>query len=137
MGAVAAGMRERGFVVTGQDDNVYPPMSTFLEEKGISITKGFEPADIPATADLVAHHAADDAPHDGACAAGVVAAIHDIDRHNTAVVVVRDVAVIGRPVLRVVIRPGAGRVEHDADECHDRGGPTELQATVVEGTGAK
>ena len=53
MGAVAAGMRERGFVVTGQDDNVYPPMSTFLEEKGIAITKGFDPADIPADAELV------------------------------------------------------------------------------------
>jgi UDP-N-acetylmuramate: L-alanyl-gamma-D-glutamyl-meso-diaminopimelate ligase len=53
MGAVAAGMRERGFRVTGQDDNVYPPMSTFLEEKGIGITKGFDPADIPADADLV------------------------------------------------------------------------------------
>lgn len=53
MGAVAAGMRERGFTVTGQDDNVYPPMSTFLEEKGISITRGFEPADIPDGADLV------------------------------------------------------------------------------------
>jgi len=53
MGAVAAGMREQGFVVTGQDDNVYPPMSTFLESKGIAITKGFEPADIPAEAELV------------------------------------------------------------------------------------
>ncbi|MGH8047333.1 MAG: UDP-N-acetylmuramate:L-alanyl-gamma-D-glutamyl-meso-diaminopimelate ligase [Chthoniobacterales bacterium] len=53
MGSVAAGMRERGFVVTGQDDNVYPPMSTFLEEKGIVITKGFDPADIPANAELV------------------------------------------------------------------------------------
>ena len=53
MGAVAAGMRERGFVVTGQDDNVYPPMSTFLEEKGIAITKGFDPAEIPADAELV------------------------------------------------------------------------------------
>jgi UDP-N-acetylmuramate: L-alanyl-gamma-D-glutamyl-meso-diaminopimelate ligase len=53
MGSVAAGMRDRGFIVTGQDDNVYPPMSTFLEEKGISITKGFDPADIPADAELV------------------------------------------------------------------------------------
>jgi UDP-N-acetylmuramate: L-alanyl-gamma-D-glutamyl-meso-diaminopimelate ligase len=53
MGAVAAGMRERGFTVTGQDDNVYPPMSTFLEGQGIAITKGFAPEDIPATADLV------------------------------------------------------------------------------------
>ncbi|MDD5199307.1 MAG: UDP-N-acetylmuramate:L-alanyl-gamma-D-glutamyl-meso-diaminopimelate ligase [Terrimicrobiaceae bacterium] len=53
MGAVAAGMRERGFVVTGQDDNVYPPMSTFLEERGIEITKGYEPGDIPPATDLV------------------------------------------------------------------------------------
>ena len=53
MGAVAAGMRERGFIVTGQDDNVYPPMSTFLEGRGIAITKGFAPEDIPADADLV------------------------------------------------------------------------------------
>jgi UDP-N-acetylmuramate: L-alanyl-gamma-D-glutamyl-meso-diaminopimelate ligase len=53
MGAVAAGMRERGYVVTGQDDNVYPPMSTFLEEKGIAITKGFDPSDIPADTELV------------------------------------------------------------------------------------
>ena len=53
MGSVAAGMRERGFVVTGQDDNVYPPMSTFLEDKGIAITKGFDPADLPAGAELV------------------------------------------------------------------------------------
>lgn len=53
MGAVAAGMREQGFFVTGQDDNVYPPMSTFLEEKGIAITKGFDPAGIPADAELV------------------------------------------------------------------------------------
>jgi UDP-N-acetylmuramate: L-alanyl-gamma-D-glutamyl-meso-diaminopimelate ligase len=52
MGAVAAAMRDRGYTVTGQDDNVYPPMSTFLEGKGIKITKGFDPADIPA-ADIV------------------------------------------------------------------------------------
>jgi UDP-N-acetylmuramate: L-alanyl-gamma-D-glutamyl-meso-diaminopimelate ligase len=52
MGAVAAAMRENGFVVTGQDDNVYPPMSTFLREKGIAITEGFHAGDIPA-ADLV------------------------------------------------------------------------------------
>lgn len=52
MGAVAAAMRDSGYVVTGQDDNVYPPMSTFLEGKGISLTKGFRPEDIPA-ADVV------------------------------------------------------------------------------------
>ena len=38
MGAVAAAFRELGFIVTGSDDNVYPPMSTFLEAKGIKIS---------------------------------------------------------------------------------------------------
>ena len=52
MGAVAAAMRDRGYSVTGQDDNVYPPMSTFLEEKRIAITPGFRAEDIPG-ADLV------------------------------------------------------------------------------------
>lgn len=52
MGSVAAAMRDQGFTVSGQDDNVYPPMSTFLESKGVSITKGFRPEDIPA-ADLI------------------------------------------------------------------------------------
>ncbi|MEI8294852.1 MAG: UDP-N-acetylmuramate:L-alanyl-gamma-D-glutamyl-meso-diaminopimelate ligase [bacterium] len=52
MGSVAAAMKDKGFQVTGQDDNVYPPMSTFLESKGVAITKGFRPEDIPA-ADLI------------------------------------------------------------------------------------
>jgi len=52
MGAVAAAMKDRGFHVTGQDDKVYPPMSTFLESKGIGITNGFQPEDIPA-ADVI------------------------------------------------------------------------------------
>ena len=52
MGAVAAAMRDSGFIVTGQDDNVYPPMSTFLAGKGITITRGFRSNDIPA-ADLI------------------------------------------------------------------------------------
>lgn len=52
MGAVAAAMRDRGFTVTGQDDNVYPPMSTFLENKGIAITRGYAPEDIP-NADVI------------------------------------------------------------------------------------
>ena len=52
MGSVAAAMQDKGFQVTGQDQNVYPPMSTFLESKGVKITPGFNPADIPA-ADLI------------------------------------------------------------------------------------
>ena len=52
MGSIAAAMRDRGFKVTGQDENVYPPMSTFLESKGVEITAGFRPEDIP-SADLI------------------------------------------------------------------------------------
>ena len=52
MGSVAAAMHDRGFHVTGQDDKVYPPMSDFLREKGIVITPGYDPADIPA-ADVI------------------------------------------------------------------------------------
>ncbi|HEV7403004.1 MAG TPA: UDP-N-acetylmuramate:L-alanyl-gamma-D-glutamyl-meso-diaminopimelate ligase [Chthoniobacteraceae bacterium] len=53
MGAVAAAMREQGYTVTGSDDNVYPPMSTFLEEKGIVITRGYREENLPAGADLI------------------------------------------------------------------------------------
>jgi len=53
MGAVAAELRERGYRVTGSDENVYPPMSTFLEQKGISASAGFRAENIPADVDVV------------------------------------------------------------------------------------
>jgi UDP-N-acetylmuramate: L-alanyl-gamma-D-glutamyl-meso-diaminopimelate ligase len=53
MGAVAAALRERGYTVTGSDENVYPPMSTFLESKGIPITAGFKEENLPAEADVI------------------------------------------------------------------------------------
>jgi len=53
MGSVAAAMRAQGFHVTGQDDNVYPPMSTFLENSGVQITQGFEADGIPKDTDVV------------------------------------------------------------------------------------
>lgn len=53
MGSLAAGLRDRGVEVTGSDENVYPPMSTFLEGKGIKITTGYRPANIPEGADFV------------------------------------------------------------------------------------
>ena len=42
MGAVAAAMKERGITVTGSDERVYPPMSTFLEESGVEIMEGYQ-----------------------------------------------------------------------------------------------
>ncbi len=53
MGAVASAMARKGYVVTGTDANVYPPMSTFLENEGIQIFQGYNPANIPADTDLV------------------------------------------------------------------------------------
>ena len=53
MGAVAAAMRAQGYTVTGSDAGVYPPMSTFLESKGIKLTEGYRAENIPAEADLI------------------------------------------------------------------------------------
>lgn len=53
MGAVASAMARKGYVVTGSDANVYPPMSTFLESEGIQIFQGYKPANIPEDADLI------------------------------------------------------------------------------------
>src|SRR6201987_5202987 len=53
MGAVAAALQERGFKVTGSDESVYPPMSTFLEERGIKLHKGYRKENIPSDADVV------------------------------------------------------------------------------------
>ncbi|MCK9590153.1 MAG: UDP-N-acetylmuramate:L-alanyl-gamma-D-glutamyl-meso-diaminopimelate ligase [Terrimicrobiaceae bacterium] len=53
MGSVAAAMRDRGFTVTGQDDKVYPPMSTFLASKGVPIIRGYRSEDIPAADAIV------------------------------------------------------------------------------------
>src|ERR1700761_1006758 len=47
MGAVAAMLRDEGYTVTGSDENVYPPMSTFLADKGISIQAGYKPENLP------------------------------------------------------------------------------------------
>jgi UDP-N-acetylmuramate: L-alanyl-gamma-D-glutamyl-meso-diaminopimelate ligase len=53
MASVAAALRERGFKVTGSDENVYPPMSNFLEEKGIALKEGYRAENIPPDADVV------------------------------------------------------------------------------------
>jgi UDP-N-acetylmuramate: L-alanyl-gamma-D-glutamyl-meso-diaminopimelate ligase len=53
MGAVAAAMQQQGYNVTGSDADVYPPMSTFLEEKGVRLTAGYSGENLPADADLI------------------------------------------------------------------------------------
>ena len=53
MGSVAAGMIEQGYIVTGSDQSVYPPMSTFLADKGVKIMEGYRADNIPAEATTV------------------------------------------------------------------------------------
>jgi UDP-N-acetylmuramate: L-alanyl-gamma-D-glutamyl-meso-diaminopimelate ligase len=53
MGSVAAALRARGYTVTGSDENVYPPMSTFLESKGIALHEGYRAENIPAAAEII------------------------------------------------------------------------------------
>ncbi|MEP7016222.1 MAG: UDP-N-acetylmuramate:L-alanyl-gamma-D-glutamyl-meso-diaminopimelate ligase [Verrucomicrobiota bacterium] len=53
MGSVAAALRERGFGVSGSDENVYPPMSIFLEKNGIALHEGYRAENIPDDADVV------------------------------------------------------------------------------------
>src|ERR1700749_958121 len=47
MGAVAAMLKDEGYTVTGSDEHVYPPMSTFLAEKGIASKAGYKPETLP------------------------------------------------------------------------------------------
>ena len=53
MASLAGLLKERGFVITGSDLNVYPPMSTQLEELGISIMTGYRAENLDPAPDLV------------------------------------------------------------------------------------
>ncbi len=53
MGSLAAMLKSQGYQVSGSDDHVYPPMSTFLESQGIKILSGFDPGHLEPTPDLV------------------------------------------------------------------------------------
>lgn len=53
MGGLALLARAQGFRVTGSDLNVYPPMSTQLEDQGIELIQGFNPKQLDINPDLV------------------------------------------------------------------------------------
>ncbi len=53
MGGVAALARELGHAVDGSDQNVYPPMSTQLEQLGIGLHSGYSPAHLAPDTDVV------------------------------------------------------------------------------------
>ena len=53
MATLAALLRTRGHDVRGSDQNVYPPMSDFLEQQGITTLKGYRAENITAEIDVV------------------------------------------------------------------------------------
>ncbi|MGD9949734.1 MAG: UDP-N-acetylmuramate:L-alanyl-gamma-D-glutamyl-meso-diaminopimelate ligase [Desulfobulbus sp.] len=53
MAGMAAMLQQQGFVVTGSDENVYPPMSEFLAELGIEVMAGYRPENLLSRPDLV------------------------------------------------------------------------------------
>jgi UDP-N-acetylmuramate: L-alanyl-gamma-D-glutamyl-meso-diaminopimelate ligase len=53
MGSLAILAKELGHRVTGSDANVYPPMSTQLEQQGIELTQGFDPVQLEPAPDMV------------------------------------------------------------------------------------
>ncbi|MFM8331818.1 MAG: UDP-N-acetylmuramate:L-alanyl-gamma-D-glutamyl-meso-diaminopimelate ligase [Candidatus Methylumidiphilus sp.] len=53
MGGLALMARELGHKVTGSDHNVYPPMSTQLEQQGIVLHQGYDAANLDPRPDLV------------------------------------------------------------------------------------
>lgn len=52
MGSLAQLAKAKGYMVTGCDHHVYPPMSTQLEAAGIELTEGFDPSQLDLQPDL-------------------------------------------------------------------------------------
>lgn len=53
MASLAGLLQSRGYRVTGSDQNVYPPMSTYLADIGIEVLAGFCPEHLSTRPDLV------------------------------------------------------------------------------------
>src|SRR5216110_1584371 len=53
MAALAGMLQARGHLVTGSDENVYPPMSTMLASLGISVMQGYRSEHLEPAPDCV------------------------------------------------------------------------------------
>jgi UDP-N-acetylmuramate: L-alanyl-gamma-D-glutamyl-meso-diaminopimelate ligase len=53
MASLAGMLKQQGYQVTGSDQNVYPPMSHFLEELSIPVYMGYSPKSLSSRPDLV------------------------------------------------------------------------------------
>ncbi|MES1210758.1 MAG: Mur ligase domain-containing protein, partial [Acidobacteriota bacterium] len=53
MASMAGLLKARGHEVTGSDQDVYPPMSTQLQDLGVEVRSPYAEANVPEDADLV------------------------------------------------------------------------------------
>ncbi len=53
MASLAGLLKSLGYKITGSDQNVYPPMSTQLQDLGISIQEGYKKENLEPRPDLV------------------------------------------------------------------------------------
>lgn len=53
MGSLAGLLKEKGFHISGSDQNIYPPMSAELEKLGITLFSGYKPENLSPKPDLV------------------------------------------------------------------------------------
>ncbi|BEQ16273.1 UDP-N-acetylmuramate--L-alanine ligase [Desulfoferula mesophila] len=53
MGALAGGLAAQGLEVRGSDRPLYPPMSTFLAQRGIPVASGYDPANLDPVPEVV------------------------------------------------------------------------------------
>ena len=53
MASLAGMLKDSGYIVTGSDENVYPPMSDFLASCNIKIQKGYSAENLSKQPDLV------------------------------------------------------------------------------------
>lgn len=53
MASLAGMLKQKGFTVSGSDQNVYPPMSEVLPELGIEVSSPYQPDNLPDVLDLV------------------------------------------------------------------------------------
>ncbi len=53
MASLAVLLKKRGYRVKGSDQNIYPPMSTFLQQHDVPILNGFQEEHLQDSPDLV------------------------------------------------------------------------------------
>lgn len=53
VGALAGMLKKAGYDISGSDQNIYPPMSDFLDDLGITVSKGYAPENLTPRPDLV------------------------------------------------------------------------------------